>query len=417
MISLTCPKCSTRLEIDDGFHGGVCRCYDCGALMTVPEDPKKEKAEELIRKRLTRRKAPARPAAPRPEAPDGRPERPGEPAATPTPASASGRPSDPNARPEPPVTEEPAEEPSDTLHFETASGREVDIPVDQIDAVPVARKKQAVRWSTRSGVILVMAGMMCIVFWGMLSLFMPGGETDTGYDPNAGRAPQETDNIFLKDGARFLGQPLDERTVILADASGEMNERLAWVRRAAVAFLGRLPEGHRVQFVWSTPKGPVVYPDEPQPAAAFDMKRWTDQLEAIWTSGDVSLKAGFEQALLANPDRVILVAAPVPTSQQKYLARRMRDTPGVKFSLVLLDAANVDPDAPLAQTALDAGGTYINHPIGKLQQWFKAFDAQHPAPAVDVPAAATGGILREVWLNVSGDQLTRLTQHAEPPRR
>lgn len=36
MISLVCTKCSTVLNVDDGFAGGVCRCSACGTIQTVP---------------------------------------------------------------------------------------------------------------------------------------------------------------------------------------------------------------------------------------------------------------------------------------------------------------------------------------------------------------------------------------------
>lgn len=36
MISLACSTCSTTLNVDDGFAGGVCRCSKCGTVQTVP---------------------------------------------------------------------------------------------------------------------------------------------------------------------------------------------------------------------------------------------------------------------------------------------------------------------------------------------------------------------------------------------
>src|SRR5688500_15807094 len=40
MISLNCTKCRERLEMDDGFAGGVCRCQFCGTIQTVPSRAK-----------------------------------------------------------------------------------------------------------------------------------------------------------------------------------------------------------------------------------------------------------------------------------------------------------------------------------------------------------------------------------------
>ncbi len=38
MIQLTCPKCAKQLQLDDTFRGGVCRCYACSTMLTVPEE-------------------------------------------------------------------------------------------------------------------------------------------------------------------------------------------------------------------------------------------------------------------------------------------------------------------------------------------------------------------------------------------
>ncbi|HTV48118.1 MAG TPA: hypothetical protein VMG59_06705 [Phycisphaerae bacterium] len=37
-IVVQCFQCSTILELDDGFRGGVARCSNCGALLRVPKD-------------------------------------------------------------------------------------------------------------------------------------------------------------------------------------------------------------------------------------------------------------------------------------------------------------------------------------------------------------------------------------------
>jgi hypothetical protein len=37
MISLQCTHCQQRLEMDDAFAGGVCRCQYCGTIQTVPK--------------------------------------------------------------------------------------------------------------------------------------------------------------------------------------------------------------------------------------------------------------------------------------------------------------------------------------------------------------------------------------------
>ncbi|MCC5828276.1 MAG: hypothetical protein JJU36_02400 [Phycisphaeraceae bacterium] len=70
-IHLQCPHCSALMELDAGFAGGVCRCFECGTLMTVPADPNQESPEMLVRQaRPERPDAPA--SAARSESPGAR---------------------------------------------------------------------------------------------------------------------------------------------------------------------------------------------------------------------------------------------------------------------------------------------------------------------------------------------------------
>src|ERR671921_831503 len=36
MIAIKCTHCQQRLEMDEAFAGGVCRCQYCGTIQTVP---------------------------------------------------------------------------------------------------------------------------------------------------------------------------------------------------------------------------------------------------------------------------------------------------------------------------------------------------------------------------------------------
>jgi hypothetical protein len=44
MISITCTNCKARLEMDDAFAGGVCRCRFCGTIQTVPDPARRRGA-------------------------------------------------------------------------------------------------------------------------------------------------------------------------------------------------------------------------------------------------------------------------------------------------------------------------------------------------------------------------------------
>ena len=57
MIHLTCTKCQTALTLDDAFAGGVCRCQKCGAIQTVPSQPKPASVPTRRRSGATRVRA------------------------------------------------------------------------------------------------------------------------------------------------------------------------------------------------------------------------------------------------------------------------------------------------------------------------------------------------------------------------
>src|SRR5688500_7123116 len=49
MIILTCTNCRARLEMDDAFAGGVCRCMYCGTIQTVPSHLKRPGATNKVK--------------------------------------------------------------------------------------------------------------------------------------------------------------------------------------------------------------------------------------------------------------------------------------------------------------------------------------------------------------------------------
>src|SRR5687768_5985096 len=49
MIVLTCTNCRARLEMDDAFAGGVCRCMYCGTIQTVPSHLKRPGAATKVK--------------------------------------------------------------------------------------------------------------------------------------------------------------------------------------------------------------------------------------------------------------------------------------------------------------------------------------------------------------------------------
>src|SRR4051812_21913628 len=48
MIVVNCSQCKARLEMDDAFAGGVCRCHYCGTIQAVPANARRLQAAPAV---------------------------------------------------------------------------------------------------------------------------------------------------------------------------------------------------------------------------------------------------------------------------------------------------------------------------------------------------------------------------------
>jgi len=293
MINLSCPKCETELEIDDGFAGGICRCFDCGTLMTVPAKAN-GRAEMLTRARPKRPGAPGEPPpsesadrgrADQPSEPPkprpGRPASPTEPAPEPRAAGAGAdkpgaaepttpEPSTPQARPEAKAEAEGAGEAGveagGATTLVTASGREVRVTEDQLDRVAVAqRRRVGIRAGALVLIIVVVGGLTAAAVVLGLNLLQSirleeqkNQQVDNGNDPNTD--PIDIEDVLAFDPARnpyrmttpnVMGLPIDadrETTLaIIVDASYSMTDFYGHVSRLLPISVETLTGGPPVQ--------------------------------------------------------------------------------------------------------------------------------------------------------------------------
>ena len=192
-LDLECPSCQEMLELDAGFAGGVCRCSNCGTLMTVPSDA--GKAESLSRPSSTQRYEF-----------DGDE---GDDLAS-LGAATSGRSSSRGRS----AAVEPGE-------YRTASGKIVKL--DESVKVPTAAKRKQVRIATTIvffGVVLagVIAGVLVILLI-INSGGGPGGRGGDGvaqYDSAA--------NPYELPYANIAGLPLDGSVAVVVEASADSEE-------------------------------------------------------------------------------------------------------------------------------------------------------------------------------------------------
>lgn len=424
-IELECPKCKTLLNLDAGFAGGVCRCSNCGTLMTVPSDPSSEKAEEVVGRRR-----PARPGAPgsrsprasRPDAPDtastSRRERTPadddapdgqmivdpagdvdedataeaetetfEPIEKPRPASRSGsrgrksKASRGGSRRSSPDT---ADEDEGEQILVTKSGKK--IVVASTRNIPTAKKsnKLLIRVITAAVFIGVLLTIIIISAAAIIML----ASTDTqrqaeveqqlafdvqnfSYDRSA--------NPVTMDKPNAMGFPMRGRTMILIAVTPESQPYMPFVAKALGAGLAKPDARGRFDIGLVNSQGMTRYNGGMRSLENAEAQSITDFVNTAQApdNGPVDLAQALDQVAADTPVQVIVIASRplqdlggVATFDQKIQA--LRDAVESPESSVVfgLDVMNVDLyDPNWESTAQKYLGTYSEQMKFTLDQW------------------------------------------------
>ncbi len=334
MIELTCPQCSNELEIDDGFRGGVCRCFNCGTLMTVPDDPAHEKAESLGR----------------PDAPGGRPDAPGK---------KSGS------------TTSQIREKSRTKgqKFVTASGKSIDL--SKVPTAKRSRRRVIVRTTIVALFAVILISLIVVTVYTIRGSNTPKVEksaseiaaAEFGYDPQI--------NPLLLAKPNFMGLPLAGRVVLMSDSSSTMRDSLDAIK-AAIKQSVKTAGDRSMQVVLWREKAPFVYPSQLLPSDQISATALASKLDETDAAGEQTAIPAFKKALESKPELITLVARSMPGSrEQKELANLMKGS-GVRLNVVMIDRD--DNDARKLADASD--GKYIVIGSGDLQRWFEQFNAK-----------------------------------------
>ena len=230
LIELDCPTCSSELELDRGFAGGVCRCSTCGTLMLVPSDPAHERPERLVR-----------------------PRRPGEPAV----ANAGGNGEVGKTRPTRPKVSEKtlASETATSTEagtYVTESGRTVEI--DRHTRIATAHgRRQGVRITTMVIFGLIVAAILGAGVWAMvIMLSAPEVEPIPQRDMVTTFPYDQDANPYTLDKPNMLGLPIGAKTLIVIDASEASKGWLDDVTDAAARGLSRSGSGAEARLLYAT---------------------------------------------------------------------------------------------------------------------------------------------------------------------
>jgi len=278
------------LELDAGFAGGVCRCSNCGTLMTVPSSA--GKAESLtkptssasagsggmssmgVADRTSRRSGPAG------KAKKGR--------------SAKGRSIG--------TTIEAGE-------YRTASGKVV--RVDESMRVPMAeRKKKQIRVATTAVFFSIVAAVVAVAVVAIVFITggsggPGGGSGDISYDPAA--------NPYELPFANVMGLPVTDRTAVVVEASAYSADWAAFVGDMVGAGLSRDSAGGEIALIGAGAQPVPFGRGSPGslPIEADKVRGWFEKLPA---DAESDVAAAIEAALEQDPATLIVVHGYVDAS-------------------------------------------------------------------------------------------------------
>jgi len=389
MIRIHCPGCERTLEVDEGFAGGVCRCSECGTMMTVPES-RSARAQRVER--------PPRPDSPVAEAPTvdeppdadahAEPDAPTDPAmdapsatdalAEQTPRSHSGRQGtrrdragrgksgrkgkrarsdrhDHAAEAAPPTAADADAEPAGAT-AEPGGGR--------------APSALAVRLTVIGAVVLVLGGLSVVTILALSNLTVSrSGETTWTRRP----VPEArvTENPFAMAEANLFGVPMPRAAVsVVIDSDQPVRDVLPGVGRLMSHGADTLPDGALLQAVIVHGTGTTALPE----SGLAEANEWdgaalsgalADLAEREPTGGSDML-AGIDRAQVANPDRVLMVIGIGPVTDVLNQWAELLNT-----TRPALDIVQVGPqsDQRLADLANEFDGRYVHITPGDLKQW------------------------------------------------
>ena len=378
-IELNCPSCGEQLEIDAAFAGGVCRCFNCGSLMTVPADPSRERDETLTRDD-------------RPDAPGRHPQTSGLDEATssaptrPLPSAPGSGSSVPEMiRPEAPVSEDVATDgtegvdvSSDVQTFTTPSGRTVRV---EAGAIPTARRK---RKALRLGIYLAFAAFVLVVLVGVFMAIrmmseQPGAggtvedeqEIQRQLDEAQGRTEVER-NPYLMSRGNIFTVPIEANTAVLVDGSRPATALYPTIKMLQ-ATVPNLSDGQALQVIVYRESDLVVFPED-KPAVLTGEQR--DELLALvgplGPLGVAEPTEAVERALSGGATHLLLVTASQPGPEAVGAMRGMLDDAeaDVKLDVVFIG----ETDSGLEELVATHGGRVLRVRDSEVRDWSNEYD-------------------------------------------
>jgi len=354
-LELECPNCSQALELDAGFAGGVCRCSNCGTLMTVPDRVLFDDINP--------------------------PDRPNHPVGTEVGTQeASDRVEDPLDAMASVVEAKTHTDPLPYLEPPPGPTPQVplELPVEHYprstrgtSGMTPSNRRTVIRLSVVAAFILVMGSI--IAACGMaISVFLSNSKAPNDTTPGASQVqlakynPQA--NPFKLTMPNILGVPIGNKTVVVIDASSASRPWLGLVKDALVAGTDFDQTDTKIQIVFGTETGTQIFPAQPVPLAQLSRAKLKRFIRGVLSYGQADLVAAIGHAVDSNPDQVVLVIGqPLTHDQISKLRNLLRITDEIRFDAIVL---GVDIEMPaLSELTASQGGHLVKLTTSQLDKW------------------------------------------------
>jgi len=279
MILLTCTNCKARLEMDDAFAGGVCRCMYCGTIQTVPSHLKRAgtaKPAKALFKQV------ARPAGDAAETEESSSELQAIASVVANPIGSSSI-GDAEARDRP----------------ETITPRRWTLTPYQ--------RTLAIAAAGAVGSLLLLA-MLLFKFSGDPEP-QPSTPTDSATRARAGSAAASALASGVATGPNFCGVPIREKVVIyVLDRGSATGEVFGSLKEACFRSIESLGPEHQFQVIfWSNGTSDAAFPDAgPVAATAASANEARQALDGISAYGQSDVREALSRAVAARPGAIIL---------------------------------------------------------------------------------------------------------------
>lgn len=341
MIQLTCPGCGEELEIDDGFEGGVCRCSECGRMISVGQEaPKEPEVQEWTEQDQEDSQAPAD------ETPTGRPQE------------------------------------QDSVRFDRQRRRRDGVGGRQEEAQaarPAGRKKGSTLSAQERkrihrkvmlgfwGIVVVIVVVAGVGLW-YLSEYMKDRQLTAPVGPTVEVVP----NPFLIKTPGFFGIEVKESVVLVVDSSAPVTKMFSAVKQGILAG-HRTLEGRSFMVIFMAEDGVVKVPPTLTVASQIKTTDLAQKLEGVIAEGNSAAQAAIDEAIKQKPKQIIIIAKNLGPDEVVESIRRSLAAVQLPVHVVMLDRSN----DTLKSLSGSTQGSYREFNPAEFDGWYKEFYAKN----------------------------------------